>query len=113
VPAEDVSLPFFSQLADTSEPVWPFVSPDNALEVHHGSTGLSSQVIVSRLQSGRCGATSDLSCLLVTGGDNVPKLVMKGSPVRVRASALKDLQNAHFCFLARRRIMCSNAAALR
>jgi hypothetical protein len=40
-------------------------------------------------------------------------LVMKGSPVRVRASALKDLQNAHFGFLSRRRIMCSNAAALR
>jgi hypothetical protein len=36
---------------------------------------------------------------------------MKGSSVRVRASALKDLQNAHFCFLSRRRLMCSNAAA--
>jgi hypothetical protein len=47
----------------------------------------------------------------VTGGDSGSKLVMKGSSVRVRASALKDLQNAHCCFLSRRRIMCSNAAA--
>jgi hypothetical protein len=28
----------------------------------------------------------------VTGGDTGPKLVMKGSPVRVRASAFRDLQ---------------------
>jgi hypothetical protein len=36
----------------------------------------------------------------VTGGDSGSKLVMKGSSVRVRASALKDLQNTHFCFLS-------------
>jgi hypothetical protein len=29
----------------------------------------------------------------VTGGDSGPKLVMKGSPVRVRASAFRDLQD--------------------
>jgi hypothetical protein len=33
---------------------------------------------------------------------------MKGSPVRVRASALKDLQNGYLCFLIRRRMKCSD-----
>jgi hypothetical protein len=58
-------------------------------EVHHESTGLSSPVVVSHLQSRRTGVASDLRRLLVTGGDSGSKLVMKGSSVRLRASASK------------------------
>jgi hypothetical protein len=43
----------------------------------------------------------------MTGGDSGPKLVMKGSPVRVRASALKVLQISHLCSLSRRHVKCS------
>jgi hypothetical protein len=52
---------------------------------------LSSRVIVSHLLSSGFAAASDLKRLLVTHGDCCSKLVMKGSPVRVRASAFSPI----------------------
>jgi len=68
---------------------------------------LSAWVSVSHLQSNGFGAPSDPRRLLVTRGDSGPKSVMKGSPVRVRASAIKALLSGYFCCLLSRHVKCS------
>jgi hypothetical protein len=55
-----------------------------------GSLGVYELVISGHRESPpvrRFRRRSDLRCLLVSAGESGPKLVMKGSPVRVRASA--------------------------
>ncbi len=71
------------------------------------STRLSSPVTLSHFQSAQSGLNTGLG---VTGADpsGHPFITRnEGSPVRVRASALKALLNGYVCFLVCRHMKCS------